>query len=106
MLCALDQALDTPRQVVLAGSAAGGALRPFHDVLRATFLPNTVVAVADAGGPEVAVAAAVAGPGVAADAVPLLTGKTMVGGRPAAYVCEGGACKPPVTSPEEMRRLL
>jgi len=98
MLCALDQALDTQRQVVLAGDTGDGGLRPFHDVLRATFLPNTVVAVADAGG------AAATGAGAAA--VPLLAGKTTIGGRPAAYVCDGGACKAPVTSPEEMRRLL
>jgi uncharacterized protein YyaL (SSP411 family) len=98
MLCALDQVLDTQRQVVLAGNAGDGGLRSFHDVLRANFLPNTVVAVADAAG------SAAAGAGAAA--VPLLAGKTTVGGRPAAYVCEGGACKAPVTSPEEMRRLL
>jgi uncharacterized protein YyaL (SSP411 family) len=98
MLCALDQAIDTQRQVVLAGNAADGGLRPFHDVLRATFLPNTVVAVADAAGAGAAQAASAA--------VPLVAGKTMIGGRPAAYVCEGGACRPPVTTPEEMRGLL
>jgi uncharacterized protein len=95
MLCALDQALDGPRQVVLAGNAGEGALRPFHEVLRSTFLPNTVVAVADTSMAASAEAA-----------VPLLAGKTPVGGRPAAYVCEAGTCKAPVTSAEEMRGLL
>jgi uncharacterized protein YyaL (SSP411 family) len=69
-------------------------LRPFHEVLRATYLPNAVQALADP---------ADAG---RASRVPLLEGKTDVGGRPAAYVCEDGACKLPVTSAHEMRGLL
>jgi uncharacterized protein YyaL (SSP411 family) len=94
MLCALDQSVGAHRQIVLAGRAGDSGLRPFHDVLRESFLPNAVHALADpgdAGGAKI---------------VPLLEGKAPIGGRPAAYVCEDGACKAPVTSPEEMRRLL
>ena len=94
MLCALDQLLEGRRQIVLAGRPDDVAMRPFHEVLRATYLPNAVQALADptdAG---------------RASRVPLLEGKTDVNGRPAAYVCEDGACKLPVTSPQEMRGLL
>jgi uncharacterized protein YyaL (SSP411 family) len=95
MLVALDQTLDAPRQVVLAGGARDdAALRSFHEVLRDGWRPNLVVAVADASDAR------------AAEVVPLLQGKTAVAGRAAAYVCEGGACKAPVTSADEMRRLL
>jgi len=94
MLCALDQALDGQRQIVLAGRPGDAALRAFHEVLRATYMPNAVHALADTTD---------AGQ---AKKVPLLEGKTDVGGRPAAYVCQDGACKLPVTTPDEMRGLL
>ena len=93
MLCAVDQHIDTLRQVVVAAPDEKGA-RPFLDALAATYLPNVVVARA---GPDDARAAAI---------VPLLEGKAPVEGRPAAYVCESGTCKAPVTSAGEMLTLL
>jgi uncharacterized protein YyaL (SSP411 family) len=58
------------------------------------FAPNTVYAFAD-------------GPGdPALERVPLLAGKALVDGRPAVYVCEGFACKAPVTDPAALREAL
>jgi uncharacterized protein len=74
-LCALDLHLSSPRELAIVGD-------PGSDVARAAlrgFDPNAVVAF---------------GP---ADDVPLLEGKTLVGGRPAVYVCERFACRAPVT---------
>lgn len=38
--------------------------------------------------------------------IPLIKGKTLVGGSPAAYVCAKQSCYPPLTGREELRRLL
>jgi uncharacterized protein YyaL (SSP411 family) len=86
MLRALDFHLSPTREVALVGAELGElatAVREhplFHLVL--------------AGGPE----------GTAQP--PLLEGRTAVEGRPAAYVCENFACQLPVTTPEELRKLL
>ncbi len=94
MLCALDQHLAGIREVVLAGRRDDPALRPFLAALRDLHLPNVVLALAD---PEDA---------SAPSAIPLLKGKTVLEGRPAAYVCERGSCKAPAATAEEMVRLL
>ncbi|HUP33459.1 MAG TPA: thioredoxin domain-containing protein [Gaiellaceae bacterium] len=76
-LVALDLHLSPPRELAIAGptdsAVARAALAPWQ--------PRTVVAV---------------GP---ADGVPLLEGKTLVGGEPAVYACERFACSAPVTDP-------
>ncbi len=47
------------------------------------------------------------GPGNgAADGIPLLEGRTLVNGRPAAYVCRDFACQMPVTTPDELLASL
>jgi uncharacterized protein YyaL (SSP411 family) len=79
-LCALDLRLSPPQEVAIVGD-------PRSDVARAAlqrFDPNAVVAF---------------GP---AEDVPLLEGKTLVDGRPAVYVCEGFACRAPVTEPSAL----
>jgi hypothetical protein len=54
------------------------------------FQPNTVFAFTDEPTDDVA----------------LLAGKTLVDGKPAAYVCERFACQAPVTTPEELPAAL
>ena len=79
-LCALDLHLSPPRELAVVGD-------PGSDVARAAlrgFDPNAVVAF---------------GP---ADDVPLLEGKTLVGGQPAVYVCERFVCQAPVTDATEL----
>jgi hypothetical protein len=83
MLCALDLYFSPPREIAVVGESAElrrAALAGFH--------PSTVFAFS----PE------------PTDAVPLLAGKGLVDGRPAAYVCERFACQAPVTSGEELRQ--
>jgi uncharacterized protein YyaL (SSP411 family) len=88
MLCAADQFLDPPRQIVLAGGDDTPGMRGLQAALRERFLPNTVLARAGA------------------EAIAVGRGKEPVQGRAAAYVCESGACRAPVTTVEDLGRLL
>jgi uncharacterized protein YyaL (SSP411 family) len=38
--------------------------------------------------------------------IPLLAGRRTIDGRPTAYVCRNFTCRTPVTSPEELGRIL
>ncbi len=89
LLCALSFHFAAPREVAVVGDSP--------ELRRAAldgFAPNTVHAFA--AGPE----------DPALERVPALAGKTLVDGRPAAYVCESFACQAPVTDPAELRAAL
>ena len=92
LLSALDLASTPPREVVLSGRPGRD---DFEDLRRAAFAspnPNRVLAHADAAAPVPELAA--------------LLEDRAGDGKAAAYVCEGFACKAPVTDPEALRRLL
>jgi uncharacterized protein len=79
-LCALDLHLSPSRELAILGP-------PESEIARAAlrgFDPNAVVAFGPAEG------------------VPLLDGKTLVGGEPAVYVCERFACRAPATDASEL----
>ncbi|HEX6455365.1 MAG TPA: thioredoxin domain-containing protein [Solirubrobacterales bacterium] len=86
MLRALDFHLSPTREVALVGDDLAELAAEVRERPR----PRIVLA----GGPE------------GSEAPPLLAGRTAVDGAPAAYVCENFACKLPVTSAGELRRLL
>jgi hypothetical protein len=85
LLCALHLHFSPPREVAVVGAS-----EELRKAALEGFQPSTVFAFT----PE------------PTDAVPLLAAKGLVGGRPAAYVCERFACQAPVTSPEELRAAL
>jgi uncharacterized protein len=69
---------------------------------RTTTLHRTALLAAPPG----AVIALGSGDGNGAGAVPLLAGRGLVGGAPAAYVCREFSCRMPVTDPERLRAEL
>ena len=86
MLRALDFHLSPTREVALVGDD----LSDLASVVREKSRPHVVIA----GGPE------------GSEQPPLLTGRTAVDGRSAAYVCENFACQLPVTDASELKRQL
>lgn len=77
-LAAVDLHLAAPRELAIIATP-GSAMA---EAALASFDPRAVVAF----GPD--------------DRIPLLAGKTSVGGRDAVYVCERLACRAPVTDPD------
>ncbi len=91
-LALLDAYVEAPQEIAIVGPPG-----PARDALVAEasrhLLPHAVLVVADPDEPGF-------------EDVPLLAGKTAVGGAPAAYVCERFACRQPVTSADELGALL
>ena len=89
LLCGLDMYLGPMRVAVLT---EGEGFKDMQDAFATTFDPNLLLLVHGAhegtGG------------------MPLLEGKTPIDGKATAYICEAGACKPPVTDQDGLRALL
>ena len=95
MLVALDFHLAAPMEVAIVGDRGAEDTRAALRAVASSFLPNAVLALK----PESAA-------GEADAAVPLLRGKSMVGGRAAAYLCENFACKEPLTDMSALAEAL
>lgn len=90
LLCAADLHLNPGVEVAIIGAPADAGTRALLAEVRRRFLPNSILA------------AAAAGDGAAAALAPLLAGRGLVGGRPAAYVCRNYACNLPATDAEAL----
>jgi uncharacterized protein len=93
-LGALDLFVSPVREVAIVGDPGREETRSLVREVHGRFLPNLVLAAA-APGDE----------GTMND-IPLLSGRTEVGGRPTAYVCERFVCQLPVTEPEALAAQL
>ena len=79
----------------MVGGPADDRTRALHQMALHAAPPGAVLALGDGSQP--------AG---AADGVPLLDGRGLVDGVPAAYVCRQFTCQAPVTTPEQLRAVL
>ncbi|MDH4111196.1 MAG: thioredoxin domain-containing protein [Actinomycetota bacterium] len=94
-LCALDRWLGPHREVAIVGDPADDdTLALVAEATVRRFRPNLVLAVARPDDER------------ATRAVPLLRGRDAAGGAATAYVCEGFACRLPVTDPAAMADQL
>jgi uncharacterized protein YyaL (SSP411 family) len=91
LLGALDTLLTPSQEVAIVGDPDDEATQALLKQVRKRYLPHTVLALKR--------------PDEKSD-LPLLADRTLVDGKPAAYVCENFACKLPVNTPEELSALL
>jgi hypothetical protein len=96
MLCALEFALEPPRHVVLAGDPKADDFRTLVTVVHERLGVRRVLLAADGGEGQRWLAAR----------APWMADMKPVGGRATAYVCEEFACKAPVTTSADLRRVL
>ena len=91
MLSALDDLLAPSQEVAIVGAPDDPRTQALLHEARRHYLPHTVLALRETDGEN---------------PLPLLEGRTLVDGQPAAYVCENYACKLPVTGVDALRQLL
>ncbi|HLX59295.1 MAG TPA: thioredoxin domain-containing protein [Ktedonobacteraceae bacterium] len=97
-LGALDFAMSPVKEFAIIGDPQAADTQALLRVINSRFLPNSVLACADAGNNE--------GDQFIAPAVPLLEERPARDGKATAYVCQNFACLAPVTTPEELEGLL
>ncbi len=120
-LGALDFYLSKPVEIALVGARHDPAMGALAQVVFEAYLPNKVVAGWAPNDPTAHPEPSAASPeawrrtypvegravgGVKSAETPLLKGRGLVGGRPAAYVCENYACQLPATEPGTLRKQL
>ena len=94
LLTALETLYAPPREIVIFGERSDSRTQALLGVLDAVPLPHTALALIEsADDPLVA-------------RLPFTQARGMVDDEPTAYVCEGGACRLPVTTPEALREQL
>jgi uncharacterized protein YyaL (SSP411 family) len=94
MLCALDFHLGKPKEIAIIGTPGSEDAESLLKTSWAPYLPNKVVALADADNTS------------ATDAIALLRDRSKIEGRATAYVCEQFMCKEPVTTPAALASQL
>jgi uncharacterized protein YyaL (SSP411 family) len=93
LLCGIQAWHQGYVEIALAGGPEDERTRALERTTHSIYLPNKVVARLNPASPP-------------ARELPLLAGRTIVDGRPAAYVCRDYTCQRPVTEPEELRAQL
>lgn len=91
-LAVAEALLDGPREVAVVGAPGDPATVALHRTALLGTAPGAVVAVGQPGDGE--------------PEFPLLAGRPLVGGQPAAYVCRGFVCSAPTNEVDVLERQL
>jgi uncharacterized protein YyaL (SSP411 family) len=93
-LAGVDFALSGPLELAVVGDPDDAATQALLRTIHSRYLPNRVIMLHNPAAPAASVDA------------PLLKGRTLVGGKPAVYICENYTCRQPVMTPAELEHAL
>ena len=93
-LCGIEAWHEGFEEIAIVGAPAAPETRELLRAIYGRYLPNKVVARLDPADQE------------NPKGIPLLVEKTMIDGKPTAYVCRDFSCKQPTTEPEELIEQL
>jgi uncharacterized protein YyaL (SSP411 family) len=97
MLVAVDFYLDKPKEIIIiAPEGKKAEASPFLSEFRKAFLPNRILSVITEGNELES----------HAEVIPLVQGKSALGGKATAYVCEKGICQLPTGDPDTFAREI
>ncbi len=100
-LAVTEAMLSGPAEIAVVGPAGDERTAALHRAALLAAPPGAVLALGRPAGPGPD------GGGAAGEAeIPLLAGRTLVGGAPAVYVCRDFACRLPVTDPAGLPAVL
>jgi hypothetical protein len=99
-LSVAEAILSGPAEIAVVGAVDDGRTRALHQTALHAAPPGAVLALGDGSQPLGA------GDADGGGGVPLLDGRGLVDGAPAAYVCRQFTCQAPVTTPEQLRAVL
>jgi uncharacterized protein len=91
-LAVTEALLSGPAEIAIIGPGGDERTTALHETALHAAPPGAVIAIGEGS----------AGP----SEIPLLAGRKLLGGAPAAYVCRNFACRAPVTDPELLRAAL
>jgi uncharacterized protein YyaL (SSP411 family) len=98
-LSVAEAILAGPAEIAVVGGPQDDRTRALHQTALHAAPPGAVLALGDGSQP-------IGAGDVAGGGVPLLDGRGLVDGAPAAYVCRQFTCQAPVTTPEQLRAVL
>jgi uncharacterized protein YyaL (SSP411 family) len=94
LLEAADFFVGPVREIAVIGSRHDSTTRELLQTVYRSYLPNRIVALCDPSSSD------------GAREIPLLQGKSLLEGKPTAYVCENYVCQAPATLPADLESLL
>jgi uncharacterized protein YyaL (SSP411 family) len=105
-LAVAEALLSGPAEIAIIGPRQDSRTVALHETALRAAPPGAVIAVGEDLGELAGDAAELGEESGERGEIPLLAGRRLVDGAPAAYVCRNFTCRAPVTDPEQLRAAL